>query len=111
MPANGVDFIDEDDARRVLLALLEQVAHARCADADEHLDEVRAADREKRDVRFAGHGPGEQRLARSRRSHEQHALRNASTELLELLRLLEELDNLLQLLFRLVDPGDVLARL
>ena len=48
MAADGVDFIDEDDAGRVLLALLEQVAHARRADADEHLDEVRAADREER---------------------------------------------------------------
>ena len=28
MPADGVDLVDEDDAGRVLLALLEQVAHA-----------------------------------------------------------------------------------
>ncbi len=39
---DGVDLVDEDDARRVLLALLEQVADAARADADEHLDEVRA---------------------------------------------------------------------
>ena len=45
--AHGVYLVDEDDARRVLLALLEQVADAAGADADEHLDEVRAADREK----------------------------------------------------------------
>ena len=41
--ADGVDLVDEDDAGRVLLALLEEVAHAAGADADEHLDEVRAA--------------------------------------------------------------------
>ena len=46
--ADGVDLVDEDDAGRVLLALLEQVADARGADAHEHLDEVRARDREER---------------------------------------------------------------
>ena len=40
MATDGVDLVDEDDARRVLLALLEQIADARGADADEHLDEV-----------------------------------------------------------------------
>src|SRR5207247_11098342 len=54
--ADGVDFVDEDDARRVLLALLEQIANAAGADADEHLDEVRSADREERHVCFAGDG-------------------------------------------------------
>src|SRR2546429_6985269 len=49
---------------RVLLALLEQVAHARGADAHEHLDEVRARDGEERDVRLAGDRLGEQRLDR-----------------------------------------------
>ena len=42
MAADRVDFVDEDDAGRVLLGLLEHVAHARSADADEHLDEVGA---------------------------------------------------------------------
>jgi len=40
-PAHGVDFIDEDDARRVLLGLFEHVAHAARADADEHFDKIR----------------------------------------------------------------------
>ena len=38
--ADRVDLVDEDDGRRVLLGLVEQVAHAARADADEHLDEV-----------------------------------------------------------------------
>jgi hypothetical protein len=50
MAADRVDFVDEDDARRVLLALLEEVTDARRADADEHLDEIRSADREERHV-------------------------------------------------------------
>src|SRR5205807_409243 len=53
MASDGVNLVDEDDAGGVLLALLEQVAHARCADADEHLDEVGSADREERHIRFA----------------------------------------------------------
>ena len=39
----------------------------RGADADEHLDEVRARDREERHVGLAGDGLGEQRLARAGR--------------------------------------------
>src|SRR5690606_8563668 len=76
MTADGVDLVDENDAGRVLLALLEQVAHARGADADEHLDEVGAADREERDVGLAGYRAGQQRLARARLADEQHALRD-----------------------------------
>src|SRR4029078_12442809 len=53
MAADRVDFVDEDDAGRVLLVLLEHVAHARGADADEHLDKVRARNREERHVGFA----------------------------------------------------------
>ena len=58
-----VDLVDEDDARGILLALLEQIADAARADADEHLDEVRAADAEERDARLPGDGPCEERLA------------------------------------------------
>src|ERR687893_786452 len=93
-----VDLVHEDDAGGVLLGLLEQVAHARGADADEHLNEVRAGDREERHAGLTGHGAREQRLARARRAVEQHALRDAGAERLELLRVLEELLDLVQLL-------------
>ena len=56
MAADRVDLVDEDDAGRVLLGLLEHVAHARGADADEHLDEVGAGDREERHLGLAGDG-------------------------------------------------------
>src|SRR4029078_9985823 len=108
MTADRVDFVDEDDARRVLLALLEQVADARRADADEHFDEVGAADREERNVGLAGDGAREQRLAGAGRPHEQDALGDAAAKLLEFLRFLEELDDFLQLFLRFVDAGNVL---
>src|SRR4030095_12985746 len=98
------------DARRVLLALLEEVADARRADADEHLDEVRAADREEGDVGFPRHRAREQRLAGSGRTPPQDAPGNPSAELLELLRLLEELDDFLKLFLRFVHARDVLER-
>ena len=38
---DGVDFVDEDDAWRILLGLLKHVAHPARADADEHFNKVR----------------------------------------------------------------------
>jgi len=110
MPTDGVDLVHEDDARRVLLGLLEQVAHARGADPDEHLDEVGTRDAEEGHARLAGDRPGEQGLAGARRAVEQDPLGDARPELLELLRVLEELLDLLELLDGLVHAGHVLER-
>jgi hypothetical protein len=110
MASDGVDFIDEDDAGRVLLALLEQIAHAAGAHAHEHLHEVRTGDGEERHVGFARDGARQQRLAGSGRADQQHALGNASAQLLELLRLAQEFDDLLQLFLGLFHAGDVLER-
>lgn len=66
MAADSVDFVDEDDARRLLLGVLEHVAHAGRAHADEHFNEVRAGDAEERHLGFAGDGAGQQRLAGAR---------------------------------------------
>ena len=107
MAADRVDFVDEDDARRVLLGLLEHVAHAAGADADEHLDEVGTGDREERHLRFAGDRLGEQRLAGARRADHQHAARDLAAELLELAGVAQELDELGHFLLRFVATGDV----
>ncbi len=53
----GVELVDEDDRRRGLARLAEQVAHAGSADADERLDEVRARQREEGRVGFARRPP------------------------------------------------------
>src|SRR6185369_10616936 len=102
-----VDLVDEDDAGRVLLALFEQVAHAAGTDADEHFHEIRAGNAEERHARFTRDRASEQRLARTGRTHHQHALGDAPTEPLKLLRVLEEGDELFDLVFGLVDTGDV----
>ena len=108
VPPHGVDLVDEDDAGRVLLGLLEHVADARGAHAHEHLDEVRARDREERHVRLARDRPGQEGLARAGRADEEDALGDLPAEPLELLGILEELDDLLELDLRFLDARDVL---
>ena len=108
--ADGVDLVDEHDRGRVLLGLLEQVAHPARADTDEHLDEVGAGDRVERNAGLTGDRPREQRLAGARRSVEQDALGDLGSDGLELGRLLEELLDLAELLDRLVGARDVAER-
>ncbi len=104
---DGVDLIDEDDGRRVLLGLAEEVAHARGTDADEHLDEVGTGDRVEGGSGLAGDGAGEERLAGSGRAVQQHALRDAGSDGLELRGVLEELLDLMELFDGLVGTGHV----
>src|SRR5271165_602860 len=110
MASDRIDFINEDDAGRILLALLKQVADAAGADADEHFNEIRTGNREERNVRFTRNSAGEQRLACAGRSDQQHAFGNPSTEFLELLGFPQELDNLLQLFLGFFDAGDIFER-
>ncbi len=107
LAADGVDLIDEDDAGRVLLGLVEQVAHAAGADPDEHLDELRAADAEERHAGLAGHRLAEECLAGPGRTDQEDALGDARADRRELVGVLEELDDLRQLLLGLLDAGDV----
>ena len=110
MTAHRVDFVDEDDAGRVLLGLLEHVAHARGADADEHFDEIGARDGEERHIGLAGDGARQQGLAGAGRADQQHAARNAPAEPLEFLRIAQKFDDLLEVFLGLVDAGDILER-
>jgi hypothetical protein len=94
-----------DGAR--LARLQEQIAHARRADADDHLDELGRGEAEERHARFPGDRPREQRLAGARRADQQHALRHGAAEPLVLRGVLQEVDDLDQLVLGLVDAGDV----
>src|SRR5438876_10295820 len=64
-PAEGVQLVDEDGRRRGLGGLLEEVAHARRAHADDHLDELRGAQAEEGDASLAGDRAGEEGLPRA----------------------------------------------
>ena len=106
--AERIELVDEDDCRRALARLLEQVANASGADADEHLDELGAVNGEKRHAGLARDCAREQRLACSGRPDQQHALRDVSAEPRIALRILEEADDFLQFLLRLVDARYVI---
>ena len=91
----GVDLVDEDNARSLLLCLTEEVADTTCTHADEHLHEVGTAHREEWNACFS---LCEQCLTGARRAYKECSLRNLTTKFGVLLRLLEEVDNLLHLL-------------
>jgi hypothetical protein len=102
-----VELVDEDDRRRVLPRLLEELANACRAETGEHLDERRSAGRVEVRPRLGRDRLRDQRLPGSRWAVEENALGDARAEPLEALPVAEELDHLLELLLRLVQPGDV----
>src|SRR5690242_20188416 len=103
----GIDFVNENDARRGFLTLLKHVTYARRADAHEHLHKIRAADREERHVRFTGDGARQQRLPGARWADHQHAFGNTAAEFLKFFRVTEELDQLLDFVLRFLDAGNI----
>ena len=108
--ADGIELIDEDDRRLRGLRLGEQVAHARGADAHDHLDELARAGREEGHAGLPRHRAGEQRLAGAGWAREQHAARDLAPERPVLVRVPEEVDDFDELLLCLLDAGDVVER-
>ncbi len=107
LAADGIDLVDEDDAWRLLLGLLEHVAHASGAHANEHFDEIGTGDAEERYLGLAGNGLGQQRFTGTRRADHEHAFRDAATELLELGRIAQEFDQLGDFFLGFVTTGHV----
>src|SRR5690606_35030520 len=103
---DGVDLVDEDDARGMFLGLIEHVADTGSTHADEHLDEVGTGNGEEGDLGLASDGLGEQGLAGTGWADHQHAARNAAAEALELARGTQERDQLADFLLGLVAAGD-----
>ena len=103
----GVELVDEDERRRHLARLGEEVADAGGADADQRLDEVRAREREERRLGLAGGRLGEQRLAGPRRADEEHALRRPRADRGVFARVGEVVADLAQLGHRFAGAGDV----
>ena len=107
MPAHGIDFVDENDAGRVLLGLFEHVAHPRCAHADEHFHEIRAGNGEKRHFGFAGNGSRQQGLAGSGGTDHEHTFRDLAAKFLELAGIFQEVDDFDHFLLGFLDARDV----
>mmetsp|Transcript_9700 Transcript_9700/g.16641 ORF Transcript_9700/g.16641 Transcript_9700/m.16641 type:complete len:257 (+) Transcript_9700:907-1677(+) len=97
LATDGVDFVDEHDAGRLRLCLLEQIAHAGGTHADEELNELGRGAREERHARLAGHSLGDECLSGTGGAHEQATAGDLGSELGVLVRVLEEVDHLLEL--------------
>merc|ERR1711871_117535 len=68
LAADGINFVDENDARGVFLGLLEEVTNPACTDTDEHLDEFRTRNRKEGNTGFSSYGLGQESFARTWRS-------------------------------------------
>src|SRR5258708_3036282 len=110
VPAHCVNFVYENDAGRVLLALFKQIAHAAGAHTDEHFYEVRAGDRKERHVGFAGDRACQQSLSGSGRANQQYAFGNAAAQFLELLRLTQEFDDLSKFFLSFLNSSHIFER-
>ena len=108
---DGVDFVDEDDARRLLFGRSEQLSHALRTYTDKHFLKLAPASVEKWYIRLASDGASEQRFARPWRSGEQHTLWQFPTETRKSIRVTQVFDNLLQFLLGFVAPFDIIERL
>ncbi len=78
--AERIQFVNENDARRLRDGLLKHVADAGRTDADEHLHKVRTRQTVKRHAGLARDRLGQQGLARPGRAHQQHALRDSTAQ-------------------------------
>ena len=68
MATDGVDFVDKDDARSVLLGLLEHVTDAARTDTNKHFDKVGTGNGEERHLGLSGDCFGQQGFTSSWRS-------------------------------------------
>mmetsp|Transcript_36633 Transcript_36633/g.68939 ORF Transcript_36633/g.68939 Transcript_36633/m.68939 type:complete len:453 (+) Transcript_36633:1295-2653(+) len=108
--SDGVKLVNEDDARRLLSRLLKQVAHARRAHAHKHLRELRPRRREEGHLGLARNRLGQQRLARARGTHHQHAGGEARAHVHVAVSVPQVVDELVNLLHHVVDARNVLHR-
>ena len=102
-----VDFVDKDQTRRVFFGLFKHIAHARRADADEHFNKIGTRNRKERHVRFARNRFRQQRLARPRRSDQQHAAGDFSAQALEPFGVFQIIDDFDQILFGFINARDI----
>ena len=108
--AYGVDFVDENNARSLGFGLLEGIAHATRAHADEHFHEIASRHREKRHTSLACNGFRQQRFTRSRRTNEQGSFGNFTAQIGVFLRIFQKFHDFLHLLLRASLSSHVLER-
>lgn len=105
--ADGVYLVNKDNAGRFLTGLPEEVAHLGGTHADKHLHELRPRNGKERHFGLAGHGTGNQRLAGSRRAHQQGTLGQRRTDFKVFAGIVQEVHDFGQGLLGLVLPGHI----
>mmetsp|Transcript_39127 Transcript_39127/g.61569 ORF Transcript_39127/g.61569 Transcript_39127/m.61569 type:complete len:482 (+) Transcript_39127:648-2093(+) len=107
LPADGVDLIDEDDAGRLLLGLLEDITDPGGTNAHKQLNKLGGRRLDKRHTGLAGQGLGHQGLSRTWWSGQENAPRDLGAHLDEAFRGLQEVHDLHELFLGLVDARHV----
>ena len=107
MAADSVDLVHENDAGGALFRLVEHVADAARADADKHLDEIRAGNREERAIGFSGDSFRDQGFTCSWSADAEDPFRDAGAEGGEFCWIFQEVDDLLKLFFGFIATGNI----
>ena len=107
MAPHGINFVDENQARRALAALFKHVANPARAHSDKHLHKIRSGDTEKRHIGLTGDRLGQQGLARAGRADHQNSLGNLPAHFGEFLGIFEELHDLGDFFLGLIATGDL----
>ena len=108
LATNRVDFVDENDARAVFLGPLKEVPDPGSAHAHEHFHKLGTREGEKGHTGLSGNGLGQQGFTRSRGADKQHALGDFRAHGGEALRGFQEGDHFLEVLFGLLNAGNVI---
>ena len=107
---NRIDLVDENDGRRVLGRLLEHFAQRLLAFAIARSHDLGAIDGEEIGIAFIGDRLRQPRLARSRRTVQQHALGRINAETGEQFGIAQrQFDHLAQLLDGVFHPPDIVV--
>ena len=107
LATHRVNFVNKNDARRVLFGVLEHVANAGSTHTHKHLDKVRTGDAEKRHFRFASDAFGQQCFTCARRTHQKQTAGNAAAQFLEPLRIFQEVNHLFDFFFGFITTGHI----
>ena len=107
LAADCVDLVDKYDAGLTLFGRVEQVSHARRADADKHFHKVGTGNREEGHIRLSCDGFCKQSFTRSGRPDKQNAFRDARAQIGEFAGGFEKLDDFRKFRLFLFRSGDV----
>mmetsp|Transcript_5696 Transcript_5696/g.8390 ORF Transcript_5696/g.8390 Transcript_5696/m.8390 type:complete len:204 (+) Transcript_5696:1126-1737(+) len=97
LTSNGINLINEDDARGVLLGLVKHITHTRSSNSNEHLHEFGTRNGDEWHTGLSSNSLGEEGLTGTRGSVKDNTTRNAASILSVSLRLLQEVNYLSEL--------------